>query len=163
FISGGGLGFLQQRSNALGGLCTLTQPVAYALLVDGQASFTTGSDRVAETNAVSETAIASGAAVSNSQVVEGAYLGAYLSKTNGYHVNIVSCIRVTPTDSCRAYSPKGRVFYGISQTKETLCEACSTTGRTGPINRCGGGCRQRSETRHAAARRQHAATAQTAH
>src|SRR5690554_3759367 len=91
-ISGGGLGFLQQRSNALGGLCTLTQPVAYALLVDGQASFTTGSDRVEETNALNETAIASVAAVSNSQVVEGALLGAATSKTNGYHVNIVSCI-----------------------------------------------------------------------
>src|SRR5690554_5405802 len=91
-ISGRGLSFLQQRCNALGRLGTLAQPVVNALVVNGQTGFATGSNRVEETNALNKAAVAGVAAVSNSQVVEGALLGAATSKTNGYHVKIISCI-----------------------------------------------------------------------
>src|SRR5690606_31011119 len=68
------------------------QPVLGTFLVDRQANFGAGGDRVEETDTLDETAVTGVTAVGHGQVIERALLGAATGKTDGYHVNIVPIV-----------------------------------------------------------------------
>src|SRR5574344_1746072 len=84
-LSSLGSSFFQQLGYALGGLCTLTQPVVGALLVNRQTNFCTTGNGVEKADTLDKTAITCVAAVGHSQVIERAFFRATTCKTDSYH------------------------------------------------------------------------------
>jgi hypothetical protein len=84
--SGGGLGgLLDEAGNRRRQLGTIALPERQAVIGNTQGFFGTSSDRIVETDALDEAAIATIARVGNNDVVERALLGATAGKANYNH------------------------------------------------------------------------------